>query len=358
MNKITFLSQSDITSIVQVTGIDALMDELIDRLHQAFIDYDPVQTLIPVRDGFSYLEPHPGLLEWMPLLNSGSQMLMKLVGYHPQNPDLNKLPTILSNFSVYSATTGQLESILDGTFLTALRTGAASAVASRLLGNPESSVVGIVGCGAQSITQLHGLSRVFDLKRVLFYDVDAATRASFRERCNFLGDEVQFIDSSLRETVSEVDLLCVATSIDIGGGPVFEDMETMPHLHINAVGSDFPGKTELPLELLSRSFISPDSRAQAIEEGECQQIDPNLIGGELHELLRSGPEAVLQNAVTIFDSTGWSLEDYTVTKLILELAEQLGIGQQLESEDATSDPKNPYSDLNIQKAVFVNYRAG
>ena len=158
----------------------------------------------------------------------------------------------------------------------------------------------------------------FALERVLFYDVDAATRASFRERCNFLGDELQFIDASLRETVSEVDLLCVATSIDIGGGPVFEDIETLPHLHINAVGSDFPGKTELPLELVNRSFISPDCRAQAIKEGECQQIDANLIGGELHELLRAGPDASLQTARTIFDSTGWSLEDYTVTKLILE----------------------------------------
>ena len=148
MSKLTFLSQADITSVVQVIGIDALMDELIDRLNQAFVNFDPRDTIIPVRDGFSYLEPRPGLLEWMPLLNSGSQMLMKMVGYHPQNPDLNSLPTILSNFSVYNATTGQLESILDGTFLTALRTGAASALASRLLGRPESSVIGILGCGA------------------------------------------------------------------------------------------------------------------------------------------------------------------------------------------------------------------
>ena len=211
---------------------------------------------------------------------------------------------------------------------------------------------------AQAITQLHALSRVFDVKKVLFYDVDASTRASFRNRCSFLGNEVKFIDAMLEETVSEVDLLCVATSIDIGGGPVFEDIATLPHLHINAVGSDFPGKTELPRELVARSFVSPDCRAQAIKEGECQQIDPNLIGGELHELLRSGPDAKLQNALTIFDSTGWSLEDYTVTQVILELADQLGIGQKLDSEDATSDPKNPYSDLNIQRASFVNFRAG
>ena len=143
------------------------MDELIDRLDKAFRSFDPQRTKVPVRSGFNYSLPRSGLLEWMPLLQSGEHVLMKMVGYHPHNPDLSGLPTILSDFSLYNATTGRLEAVVDGTLLTAFRTGAASAVASRFLGSPDSRVVGLIGCGAQAVTQLHAMTRVFDIQTIV-----------------------------------------------------------------------------------------------------------------------------------------------------------------------------------------------
>lgn len=348
MNRTLFLSPHDINSIAEAVGVDALMDDLIDRLQEAFIQFDSSKTQIPNRQGFSYSHPQLGLLEWMPILDVGSQMLMKLVGYHPQNPEISGLPTILSTFSLYDATTGQLLAIVDGTLLTALRTGATSAVASRLMAKPESSSLGIVGCGAQAITQLHAMSRVFDVKLVRFYDKDNETCKSFSQRCSFLDHSIDFIESPLEQVVEDVDVLCVATSIDVGAGPVFKEITTRPHLHVNAVGSDFPGKIELPIKLLNRSYVSPDCYEQAIKEGECQQLPIAQIGKTLPELLRNGTHTELRQSNTVFDSTGWALEDYIVMQLFLAHAHRLSIGQSLQAGSLNKDPKNPYEFLRSE----------
>jgi ornithine cyclodeaminase/alanine dehydrogenase-like protein (mu-crystallin family) len=127
------LTVDDIRVIVQQVGLNGLMDEMIRRLEDAFACYDPQQTVIPARDGFSYTEPEMGLVEWMPVKGAGHQVTIKVVGYHPGNPSARSLPTILSTVSAYDTRTGHLFGLADGVFLTALRTGAASAVAARAL---------------------------------------------------------------------------------------------------------------------------------------------------------------------------------------------------------------------------------
>ena len=124
------LSVEDTRRIIRYVGLDALMDEVITRLTQAFEQFDPTQTVVPVRTGFSYEHPYVGLVEWMPLFEKHRQIVLKAVGYHPQNPSLHNLPTVLSTVSAYDPVSGHLTAVIDGTFLTALRTGAASAIAT------------------------------------------------------------------------------------------------------------------------------------------------------------------------------------------------------------------------------------
>jgi L-lysine cyclodeaminase len=124
---------------------------------------------------------------------------------------------------------------------------------------------------------------------------------------------------------------------------LFSTIETKPHLHINAVGSDFPGKIEIPLDLLQKSFVCPDFIDQAIVEGECQQLEKKDIGAGLIEVVQHHDKyAYLQNERSIFDSTGWALEDKGVMDLFLDCASQLGLGQELEIEHRSGDTKNPY----------------
>jgi ornithine cyclodeaminase/alanine dehydrogenase-like protein (mu-crystallin family) len=257
--------------------------------------------------------------------------------------------------------TGHLSAIMDGTFATALRTGAMSAIASDALAQPSASVLGVVGCGAQSVTQCHALCRVRPIRTILAYDCEPAAAASFPARIAFLGVPVSTVDKAhLGRLLETSEILCTCTSEAPGNGPLFEDFKNQPGLHINAVGSDFPEKFELPIALLRRSFVCPDFRAQALLEGECQQLPPEAVSHDLAALLRV-PELQrsLRGELTVFDSTGHAYADYLTGLLFLECAESMGLGVDVDLEVSPSDPKDPYSFLQKSAlAEFSNRRIG
>ena len=355
--KTIVLTGNDVRDIVQHYGIHDVMDTLIARTLAAFSTFDPETTAIPARSGFSYDNPASGLVEWMPLHGRGDKVVIKVVGYHPNNPDKYNLPTILSTISAYDTATGHLLGLMDGVLLTALRTGAASAVASLLLADPGSRILGLIGCGAQAVTQLHALSRRFDFDKVLIYDNDDGALSSFPDRCTALDLDITIIPSPIPDIVAAADILCTATSVDVGKGPLFSDLPAKPSLHVNAVGADFPGKVELPLSLLTKSFVCPDFREQAVIEGECQQLAPGQIGPGLVEVAQNpGAYKHIQKQQSVFDSTGWALEDQVVMELFLEYAGALGLGKEMEIEAMPDDAKNPYyfmetSNMAVKKDV-------
>lgn len=356
--KTLVVSSLDIQEILRHFGIDWIMMTLVERLGLAIKNYNPTKLSIPVRSGFHYEKPEPGLIEWMPLYNQddqGGKILIKVVGYHPSNPGKFNLPTIVSTISEYDTRSGHLCALIDGVLATAIRTGAASAVASKLMANPTSSVLGLIGCGTQSVTQLHSISLCFKIERVLFYDIDPNASSSFEKRCSALNLDIDFVNTSIEEIVKSSDILCTATSIDIGAGPLFSNIKTKPHLHINAVGSDFPGKVEIPLDLLRQCFVCPDFIEQAIIEGECQQLERNEIGAALVDVVQHPDKyAYLQNERSVFDSTGWALEDKVIMDLFLDCASELGLGQELEIEHRPGDTKNPYDFLKAENLKTGN----
>lgn len=337
------LTASDLEEIVTKTGPDRLMDLLIERLAHSLEQYDANNFEIPVRTGFNYQQSPEGLVEFMPVHQKGKEVVLKVVGYHPNNPKALDLPTILSNITLYDTETGHLKTIMDGVLPTALRTGAASALASRAMGHPESEVLGLIGCGAQAVVQLHALSRIFPIKSVLIYDIDSETMNNFRHRVEWLDLEVELIYSDIPTIVDNVDILCTATSIGINQGPLFHEYNCNPHLHVNAVGSDFPGKVELPRNLLLDSVVVPDFKEQAKIEGECQQLDDTEIGPDLQSLvINPGIWKSIQMGLSVFDSTGWAYEDQIVANLLEELANNLGLGTKIHLENVAADVKNPY----------------
>lgn len=345
MSNITtlLLSATDVNSIMSVYGKNKLMDDLIFRLINEFKNFNSEETIIPVRSGFNYNNENPGLVEWMPVYKKGDEVVIKVVGYHPKNPSNFNLPTILSTISSYDTKTGHLKGLADGVLLTALRTGAASAVATKYLAHPESDTLGLVGCGAQCITQLHAISRLFPIKKVLIFDTDIACMNSFSKRIDVLDLNIEIVASSIQDILKESDIVCTATSIDVGEGPLFKEFDIKPHLHINAIGSDFPGKIELPLSLLRKSFVCPDFTKQAKIEGECQQLSDDEIGTDLVNVIQNyNVYNNKRNALTVFDSTGLALEDQVVMGLFLELAKEFQIGMNISIENISKDVKNPY----------------
>jgi ornithine cyclodeaminase/alanine dehydrogenase-like protein (mu-crystallin family) len=351
------LSRQDIATIAHEIGRDAIMDALIAALTDSFARYDSRIVEVRKRDGFNYdrrrgggggtppISPElaGGLLEWMPVLDLGAAATIKILSYNPRNPARHGIPTIIATNFQHDIKTGHLLAIADGVFLTALRTGAASAIATRILAHPDARTVGMIGCGAQAVTQLHALSRIMRVEKVLAFDIDSAAARSFPRRVEFLGVDVTLAE--VAEVECEADVLVTATSVPLGGGPVFPGKKLRPHLHINAVGADVPGKTECPLAIVeSAALVCPDFRAQAVVDGECQQLSEDRIGPSLAQLVKdSSSYREYQTRLTIFDSTGFALEDKVALELFLGYADRLGLGTDIELEALPLDPLDPYA---------------
>ncbi|MEM9385722.1 MAG: ornithine cyclodeaminase family protein [Pseudomonadota bacterium] len=351
--KTRIIRSQDLAALVAEVGLDEIMGRMIERLAQTCREFDTQRFQVRVRDGYTYEQPRVGLIEWMPVMEAGRRVTVKMVGYHPRNPSAFQVPTILSTVGAYDTDTGHLIGLSDATFLTAVRTAAASAVASQILARPDSRVLGIVGVGAQAVCHLHALSRCFPLEQVLIYDVDGAAVASFAKRVAGLSPRaLDIVPATPEQIVARSDMLVTATSVAAGAGPVVDDGNCQPGLHVNAVGADFPGKTELPIALLQRALVCPDYAPQAMKEGECQRLEADQIGPDLLEITKQAATMQAhQDRLTVFDSTGFALEDHVALELALEWAEQFNLGLELELESISDDPLNPYQFAEVDQAV-------
>lgn len=340
------LDIDDLAEIIAAVGLDRFVDELIETIGEGVRTYDPAEVQHLTRDGFSYTSPRVGLVEWMPAMTVGDVAAIKTVAYHPDNPTALGLPSVLATTSVYDTTDGRLLSICEATVLTALRTGAASAVMTDALVRPGPITLGVVGCGAQSVTQIHAISRIRPIERLLVIDRDPAVAASLGARLpvGTLAADVapEVCDREVFEAlVPELDVLCTCTSVEIDHGPVVELRDAKPSLHVNAVGSDFPGKIELPLSYLQGAVVVPDAVDQCLAEGESQQLAADDLGPDMVAVLTDPANRELVNQRTVFDSTGWSYEDLMAARLFAQHAEKLGLGTELRLQHRPNDPYDP-----------------
>lgn len=341
------LTQKCIARIVERVGLDTLLDELISRLAVALATYDQKSVQTVVRSGFRYASPEFGLIEWMPAMELGRRVSVKTVGYHPANPTERGSPSVLATTSLHDTADGRLLALCESTFLTALRTGAASAVVTDVLAIPEASTLGMIGCGAQAVTQIHAVSRVRPIRRIVAFDIDDTIAGTLATRLRRAGVTATVdLVKIPAEAVSTVDILCTATSISPGAPPVVPDIEHRSWLHINAVGADHPGKRELAGGLMGRAIIVPDLLEQCAAEGEVQHVDRDRLGPEMADLIRHRSRYEhLRTQLTVFDSTGWALEDLIAAELALDHAERLDEGFAIDLQPSPSDPYDPYEFL-------------
>ncbi len=356
------LDIDDLADVIAAVGLDRFVDELIEAIGEAARAYDPAEVQHLTRDGFSYTSPRVGLVEWMPAMTVGDVAAIKTVAYHPDNPTALGLPSVLATTSVYDTTDGRLLSICEATVLTALRTGAASAVMTDALVRPGPITLGVVGCGAQSVTQIHAISRIRPIERLIVIDRDPTVAASLADRLPpgtlAAGTGPEICDrEGFEQLVPELDVLCTCTSVEIDHGPVVELRDAKPSLHVNAVGSDFPGKIELPLSYLQGAVVVPDAVDQCLAEGESQQLAADDLGPDMVAVLTDPANRELVNQRTVFDSTGWSYEDLIAAQLFLGHAQRMGLGTTIDLQLEPDDPYDPYELVRSATAARQSNRS-
>ncbi len=328
--RLRILTGGDVRRAVEmVTAINAVQDAY-EQLSAGHVEL-PLRTAVPVRE-------RAGTTLFMPAYLEQSDALgVKIVSVFPRNRNRG-LPTIHALVVVVDAETGQPSAIVDGTYLTALRTGAASGVATRLLARADARVAAIFGAGVQGHSQLEAVSAVRRLERVWVYDLHPETSAVFvaemRGRDAPIPADIR-VASSPEEAVREADVICCATS---SATPVFPDGALPPGVHINGIGSYTPEMQEVPGETVARAKVVVDSRAAVLAEAgdlliPIQQglLSPEGIHGEIGEVAAgqiAGRES--ETEVTFFKSVGVAVQDVAVAELVLRRALALGLGADIE----------------------------
>lgn len=313
------------------------MKECIELMKRAFIQLSSGQAHVPLRTQLP-VTAHEGVTIFMPayLVHSGD-LGVKIVSVFPKNLESN-LPTIHAVIVVIDGRTGIPAALMDGTYLTALRTGAASGAATDLLARRDAQILGLFGAGTQGRTQLEGVCAVRPIKRVFVCDADLERAKDFIEEMKGRGAPIPQdirLAASPEEAVMEADILCTATT---SRQPVFDGKKLRPGTHINAIGAYTPDMQEVDSETIRRAKVVIDSRQASLTEAgdlviPLRQgvITERHIHGELGEIaagLKPGRES--EDEITYFKSVGVAVQDIAAARRVLDRAMEMNLGTDVE----------------------------
>lgn len=320
------LSQSDVRDALK-------MRDAITIVRGAFVQLSTNSATVPLRVPVP-LPRHDGVTLFMPAhLHVSDALAIKVVSVHNDNPSKG-LPLIHALVVVIDAETGKPLAAMEGGYLTALRTGAASGVATDLLARKQSRVAAIFGAGVQARTQLLAIATVRQLDAVFIYDKSKDLAELFVKEMSGLGpipDDVRLAVSP-EEAVRDADIICTATT---SRTPVFDGHHIRRGAHINAIGAYTPQMQEVDETTLSRSDkIVIDSRLGALaeagdllvalEKGAIEQSDIYAEIGEIAAGAKRGRER--EDEITYFKSVGNAVQDAAVARAVFEAAQSRGLG--------------------------------
>lgn len=321
--KIRILSHDDVCQALP-------MRQAIKAVKNAFIQLSTGEADMPLRTALQ-VPRHRGVALFMPAyLAAEDQMAVKIASVFEENP-AKGLPLIHSLVVVVDTSTGEPIAVMDGTYLTALRTGAASGVATDLLARKDSHTVAILGAGAQGRTQLEAICAVRSIQKVLVYDIALDRATSFASEMSQRLSLVVEVADTPAKALHQADIISTATS---SSSPIFDDSDIGFGTHINAIGAFTPQMQEIPPDTVLRAKVVVDHRETSLAEaGDLLiPIHQGLISeahiyGELGEIAAGlKPARTSPEDITLFESVGVAVQDVAVACVALELAKQQGLG--------------------------------
>jgi len=285
-----------------------------------------------------------GVIELMPVADP-KRYAFKYVNGHPANTKMGQ-PTVMAFGALADVETGYPTLLAELTLTTAFRTAATSAVAAQALARPESRIMGMIGCGAQSEFQALAFHTLLSVEELRLFDIDKHATAKLASHLSrFSGLRVAAVESATA-AVNGADIITTCTA-DKSRATILTPGMVAPGTHINALGGDCPGKTELHPDVLRNARIIVEYEPQTRVEGDIQQLPPTHPVTELWRVL-TGIEYGRDDAVqiTVFDSVGFALEDFSALRYVQQLAEELGEGRDIALIPTLSDPKDLFGALH------------
>jgi len=320
------LNKADVASVLD-------MKDCMNAVEMAFAELSGGTAVLPLRIGIT---PPDGLSLYMPAyLKMMEALACKVVTVYKNNPSKFNLPTTIGKVLLQDPLTGDVICIMNGGYLTAVRTGAASGVATRILAREETGqVAGIFGAGVQARMQLWAVCEARKISRAIVFDLSATAAETFIAE---MGKKLQLeiVKAQSPEDVLQADIICTATSSAI---PLFNGNNVKEGTHINGIGSHTPNARELDTAIVKRAKFIGDSREACFKEAgdimipvSAGEIPESHFYAELGEIISGQKQGRLnKREITLFKSNGLAIQDAATAKLVFEKAVEAGIGVQVE----------------------------
>ncbi|MFA5742395.1 MAG: ornithine cyclodeaminase family protein [Candidatus Paceibacterota bacterium] len=321
------INQKQVKKLLPLSDIKIV----VKAVENAFGDYGRELVQMPCKQ-YLYFTENNGDLRVMPSYSSVLKMAgTKIVNVHPDNPKKG-LATVMASIILNDPKNGMPVAMMDGSYITAMRTGAAGAVAAKYLAREDAATLGIVGAGVQAIYQIAATSKVRKLKDIAVFDPNKKAADNLIKILAKEGIKVRAADSI--EEACGMDIVTTTTPVR---KPIVKKEWIKPGAHINAIGADAEGKEEIEAEALKGMKIIIDDWAQASHSGEINVplkqgvITKEDIWAGLGDII-AGKKQGRTNAeeITIFDSTGLGLQDLYTAVEVMKLAKKEGVGKEIE----------------------------
>jgi ornithine cyclodeaminase/alanine dehydrogenase-like protein (mu-crystallin family) len=310
-NNIQFITDEKVKELLP-------MNEAIELMKKAFIQISTGNVTLPQRIQIDMPQVSADSLI-MPVYSAADKKYaVKIVSLNQDNPSQN-LPFIHAIMILFNAENGQPVAILDAESLTAIRTGAASGLATKLLSKLNASIAAIFGAGVQAKYQLKGICAIREIKEVFLFEKNIDKAKSFKEELE-RESSITIHISSDQSILKEAEIICTATTSKV---PVVKDELISPGTHINSIGSYQPTKREIPSETVRRSTVFVDSKEACLKEAGDLIIPANegnrIILSEIGEVLRNKKSGRTSGEeITLFKSVGTAAQDLTCAIHIFE----------------------------------------
>jgi ornithine cyclodeaminase len=327
---VPFVSVENMMRLIHTIGLERMLVELADYIEEDFRRW-------PLFDKTPRVAAHSpvGVIELMPT-SDGEQYAFKYVNGHPTNTKAG-LQTVTAFGLLADVATGYPTLLSEMTVLTAIRTAATSAMVAKHLAPKGARTMAMIGNGAQSEFQSLAMKAVVGIDTVRLYDIDrAATQKAAR---NLAGQGLHVVTCATPEEAMEGAEIITTCTADKQFATILNDNMVGEGVHINAIGGDCPGKTELAPAILHRSSIFVEYPAQTRVEGEIQQLDEDHPVTELWQVIRGEAQGrVSARQITLFDSVGFAIEDFSALRYVRDRLEGTQLFDRL---DMLADPDDP-----------------
>ncbi|WP_262299097.1 ornithine cyclodeaminase [Microvirga sesbaniae] len=330
LNIVPFVSVDHMMKLVNAIGVERFLTDLAAYIEEDFQRWELFDKTPRVASHST-----DGVIELMPT-SDGRLYGFKYVNGHPKNTRDGR-QTVTAFGVLADVGNGYPMLLTEMTILTALRTAAMSAVAAKYLAPEGADTMAIIGNGAQSEFQALAFKAILDVRKLRLYDIDSSASRRCARNLAGLGFEVT-ICASTEEAVEGAHIITTATA-DKQNATILSDNMVGAGVHINAVGGDCPGKTELHRDILLRSDIFVEFPEQTRIEGEIQQLAADHPVTELWQVITGRVAGRTDGRrITLFDSVGFAIEDFSALRYVRDQLEATGLYQEL---DLLADPDEP-----------------